>query len=133
RLLPLKPAPELAQLREQVLIMLRQSLNNVAGQVERAGTTTFAQIHICQELGDLLLKLGYTEDARRAYQQGYERAKEVAAKEPDNDQARANLGVLVQRLGEGSLLSDGNPVAALGRFKEARDLPRAVLQHPPRG
>jgi eukaryotic-like serine/threonine-protein kinase len=123
-------APEVRRLREDVLAMLRQSLVLVSQKIEAAGTTTFAELAIYQEFGDLLTKLGQAQEAARVHQQGYDLAKRLSEREPNNDLARANWGVMIQRLGDVALDVNGDARSARSHYTEALDLHRQILAHP---
>jgi serine/threonine protein kinase len=130
RRLSLATAPEIRQMREQVLTLLRQSLVIVGKSIEAAGTTTYGQEAVATDLGQLLSDIGQHQEAAKLYRQAYEQMKRHAEAEPDNDQTRANLGVTIQRLGDSALNADGDLRGAIARYAEARDLQRDILEHP---
>ena len=61
-----------------------------------------------QQLGDLLKKFGLGEAARQQYKRGFDAGNRVMSDHPDNDQARANLGVILMRLADTALDLDGD-------------------------
>jgi tetratricopeptide (TPR) repeat protein len=130
--LTVEATPELRALREQLLARLRQALVVVAWTVEGFKATPFGTAAVCQGLGDLLLELGQAQDAKKLYLQGYEAVKPLAEAEPDNDQAQANLAVMILRLGDAALNADGDPGTALDRYREARTVAEGVLKRPGR-
>jgi tetratricopeptide (TPR) repeat protein/tRNA A-37 threonylcarbamoyl transferase component Bud32 len=123
-------APELRQLREQVMALLRQSLVIVGKAIGAAGTTTYGQEAVAVDLGDLLARLGQDQEAAKLYREAYESMKRHAEAEPDNDQTRANYGAIVMRLGDAAQNADGDLRGAVARYTEARDLHRDILDHP---
>ena len=130
RRLSLATAPEVRQLREQVLTLLRHALVIVGKQIEGAGTTTYGQEAVATSLGDLLTRLGQDEEAAKLFTQAYESMKRHAEEDPDNDQTRANFGVTIQRLGDATLNASGDLRGAIARYTEAHDLQRDILEHP---
>jgi serine/threonine-protein kinase len=130
--LALDASPEMRGLREQLIGLLQQSLIRLGKTIEGYRTTSYATAATCQALGDLLLAMGQTEEARQKYQQGYEDMKKLADADPDNDQTVANLAIMIQRLGDVPLEAEGDPRRALAHFAEERDLNEAVLKRPGR-
>jgi serine/threonine-protein kinase len=128
--LPATAAPELRRIREDMLATLRDSLLALARQMEAGGVTTFGMAATCQQLGDLLRKLGRGDEARRQYQQGYDLVRRVVDDQPDNDQARANLGVMLFRLGDMALELQGDAQAARDYYARARTLQQEIADHP---
>jgi len=122
--------PEVQQLREDLLKQFRQSLAQMAQELEKAEATPFATVGTAQKLGDLLSRLGQHKEALEQYQLGYRLARQVAEEQPENDLARANLGVMVLRLGHAALDLEGDGRAARDYYRRARELHQDVADHP---
>ncbi len=126
----LTSAPELRQLREQILMLLRQSLVVLGKEIESAGTTNYGQEAVATNLGDLLMKLGQDQEAADLYRQAHEQSKRHQEAEPNNDLARANVATITMRLGDAAARADGDSREALARYAETRDIQRDILDHP---
>jgi tetratricopeptide (TPR) repeat protein/tRNA A-37 threonylcarbamoyl transferase component Bud32 len=126
-------APEIRGIREEVLVLLKESLITMSKGVQQLGITNFGQAFSYQQLGDLLANLGAKQEALRAYQHSYDLIKRVADAEPDNDLARGNLGVMLLRLGDVALESEGDAWKARTRFTTAHDLHQEILRRPRSG
>src|SRR5262249_57836037 len=61
RLGPTAP-PEFRAIREEMLVMLRDSMVQMAKDIEGTGVTEYGMANACQHLGDLLRKLGQGEE-----------------------------------------------------------------------
>jgi serine/threonine-protein kinase len=130
--LAIQAAPELRQLREQLLALLRQSLVLMSQTIEGLGATRYGTSAVCMALGDLLMSIGQSQEAWKMYQQGYDAMKKLAQSEPDNDLTQANFAMTIVRLGDVPLEVDGDARTALDRYKRARDVDEAVLNRPGR-
>jgi len=133
-----KHAPERAEaewlrLRDDLTAMLIEDVVPMAERIEGQEVTSFAVAATHQQLGDLLRKLGQGEDARRQYQQGYDVLARVAHVQPDNDQARANLALMLLRLGETAQDLDGDSKRARDEFRRAWDIQEQIALHPRSG
>ncbi len=95
-------------LREDLIALMTKETVAMAQQIESQEIVSFAVVATHQQLGDLLRNLGQGEDARRQFQRACELLDRIVAAQPGNDVARANLGVMVQRLGEMALNLDGD-------------------------
>jgi serine/threonine-protein kinase len=126
-------APAARALREDVLNLLRQTMVAMAQDLEGSDVTSFGMVATHQQMGDLLRKLGQGQKALRQYQQGTEVVKAVVAQQPDNDQARANLGVMLARLGDMVLELNGDALGARGYYQQAWDLQQEIATHPRSG
>ena len=73
------------------------------------------------------------EDARREFQQGYDRIARIVQAQPNNDLARANLGVMLVRLGEIALDEAGDAALARKEFDRAWKIQEDISQHPRSG
>jgi serine/threonine-protein kinase len=121
--------PEVVRLRAEILATLRQALINVSAKIDLAGGTPFGPVGTYQALGDLLLKLGQSQEALRAFQQGHQIVKKLADERPNSDLTRANLAVMVLRLGKVPF-EQGDARTALKYYLQARDIHWDVLTHP---
>src|SRR5262249_41786074 len=92
--------PELRGIREEMLVMLRDSMVQMAKDIEGTGVTEYGMANACQNLGDLLRKLGQGEEAVRQYRQGYEIMNKFAAEKLDSDLAPGNKALFARRLGD---------------------------------
>jgi serine/threonine-protein kinase len=128
----LQVSPEVRQLRERLLALLRQSLVLLSKTIERQGTTQYGTSHVCLAMGDLLLGVGQSKEAREMYQQGYNAMKKLAQDQPENDQTQANFAMTIVRLGDVPLEVNGDPRDALRFYTRAREVNVAVLRRPGR-
>ncbi len=130
---PARAEAEWLRLREDVLALLQREMVPLAERIEGHQISPFAFATLHQRLGDLLRRLGRVEDARREYQQGYDRLAQVAHDQPNNDMARANLGVMLVRLGEMALEQAGDAARARDEFDRAWKIQEEVALHPRSG
>jgi serine/threonine-protein kinase len=130
--LTIAATPEVRRLRDDLLVMLRNALTFVSLKVEAAGTTTYGRIATYQAMGDLLVSLGQSKEAHEVFVEGHRLAKKLADADPNNDQTRDNLGVMVARLGHVALDADGDARTARKHYLEARALHEATLKMPQR-
>ncbi len=121
---------EWLRLRDDLLTILQKEMVPLAERVEGQGVSSFAFATLHQRLGDLLRKLGQFDDARREYQQGFDRIARVAKEQPSNDVARANLGVMLLRLGEMALDQGGDAALARDEFARAWKIQEEIASHP---
>jgi serine/threonine-protein kinase len=129
RLGPTAP-PELRGIREEMLVMLRDSMVQMAKDIEGTGVTEYGMANACQNLGDLLRKLGQGEEAVRQYRQGYEIMNKFAAEKLDSDLALGNKALFARRLGDMAMDLTGDVAAARARYKEAYDLQKEIIKSP---
>ena len=129
------PRPNGLRLGGDLLAMLRKEMVPLAERIESQGVSPFAFATLHQRMGDLLRKLGQFDDARREFQQAHDRIARVAHDQPNNDVTRANLGVMLVRLGELSCVDQGGDVVALARdeFGRAWKLQEEIALHPRSG
>jgi serine/threonine-protein kinase len=130
---PARVQAEWSRLRDDLGSMLEKELVPTANRIEGQGLTPFALAAMHQALGDLLRRSGRGEEARRQFRRTVELIDLVARAQPDNDVARANLGVMHQRLGETALELDGDAQGALGEFRRAWDLQDRIAREPRSG
>jgi serine/threonine-protein kinase len=131
--LALQAGPELRALRDDLLNLLKQQMLAMAGDLEGAGGNLFGTIGAYQAVGDVLRRLGQNEEALRHFQKGHGLAKKIADEHPENDVARANLGVFLRRLGNMELELHGDARAARDYFRKATELRRDIAEHPRSG
>jgi serine/threonine-protein kinase len=127
---PARAQAEWLRLRGDLAAMLQKELVPIAQRIEGQGVTPFGLAAMHQGLGDLLRRSGQGEEARRHFQRAIELIEQVARAQPDNDVARANLGVMHQRLGEAALELDGDAQRALGEYHRAWDLQEEIARRP---
>jgi serine/threonine-protein kinase len=130
---PARAEAEWLRLRDDLLTMLQKETIPLAERIESQQVSPFAFATLHQRLGDLLRRLGQGAAARREYQQGYERLARIARGQPDNDMARANLGVMQLRLGEAALEQEGDAARARHEFGRAWTIQEEIAQHPRSG
>jgi tetratricopeptide (TPR) repeat protein/predicted Ser/Thr protein kinase len=122
--------PEVRAIRDDLLRVLRESMVKTAHELEGANLTNFGLVAAHQQLGDLLKRVGQGEEALGQYKLGYELAKKIAAAAPEEDRSRANLGVMLHRLGDMALELNGDAAAAHKYYWEAYELQKDVAEHP---
>ena len=130
---PARAEAEWLRLRDDMLSMLQKEMVPLAQRIEGQRVSPFAFATLHQRLGDLLRKFGQVEDARREYQQGYDRIARIAHDQPNNDVARANLGVMLVRLGEMALEQGGDAAGARDEFDRAWKIQEEIALHPRSG
>jgi tetratricopeptide (TPR) repeat protein len=118
------------QLRANTLANLERSLLTANNRVQAVAKDTFADVAAKQVLGDLMMKLGRIDKAREAYRSGHQSVADRLKREPDNDRARANLGVMEMRLGDVALDGEGDARTAKTHYLEARRLREQVFREP---
>jgi hypothetical protein len=122
--------PEVRAIRDDLLKVLRESMVKTAHELEGVKLTNFGLVAAHQQLGDLLKRVGQGEEALGQYRQGYELAMKIAAAQPEEDRSRANLGVMLHRLGDMTLDLYGDAAAARRDYGEAYDLQNDVAEFP---
>jgi tetratricopeptide (TPR) repeat protein len=122
--------PELRGIREETLAMLRNSMVELAKDIEGAEITAYGSARAQQVLGDLLRKLGQGEEAVRQYRQGYEIMNKLAAEKLDSDLALGNKALFARRLGDMAMDLNGDVGAARAHYKEAYDLQKQIIASP---
>jgi serine/threonine-protein kinase len=124
---------EWLRLREDLLTMLRKGMVPLAERIESQHVSPFGFATLHERLGDLFRRLGQVDDARREYQQGFERVSQIIQEQPGNDLARANLGVMLMRLGELALIEGGDAARARDEFGRAWNIQEDIARHPRSG
>jgi serine/threonine-protein kinase len=131
--LALADIPEMRKLRADALRDLRGSLLIVNQNMRRAATTTFADVAAAQRIGDMLMTFGQVKEARGVYEEGHQSAVKRLEAEPNSDPARANLGVMENRLGDVDLEQTGDARSALAHYLKARELREGIQKQPKSG
>jgi serine/threonine-protein kinase len=127
---PARAQAEWLRLRDDLASTLQKELVPIANRIEAQGVTPFGLAAMHQGLGDLFRRSGQGEEARRQFRRTIELIDQVARAQPDNDVARANLGVMHQRLGEAALELDGDGRRALEEFQLSWDLQERIAREP---
>lgn len=122
-------APELRALQSDVLDLVRQSMTSLANDIEESKVTDFAMAGTCDKLGELLFRLGHTEDALRQFDHAYQLVLRVAEAKPGDDLPRGNLALMSMKKGR-MLLALNDADAARACFQEACKLRQEVVDHP---
>ncbi len=115
----------------------RAAVDNVRNELkvlaEEMKPSSFNQVAVHQQAGDFARRAGLLGEARAEYQQGYDLMKGITEEEPDNDMARANMAVMLLRLGNITWEMNGDAEAARKYFEEARQLRQEIADHPRSG
>jgi tetratricopeptide (TPR) repeat protein len=130
---PARAEAEWLRLCDDLMTMLLKELVPMAQRIEGQAITPFAVAAMHQQLGDLVRQFGQGEEALRQYRRGYELIDRFARAHPENDVARANLGVFLLRLGETALDLDGDARCALSEYRRAWDLQEQIARQPRSG
>src|SRR5262249_36367902 len=130
---PAQAEAQWLRLRDDLLSMVRKEMVPIAERIEGQHVSAFAFATMHQRLGDLFLRLGQFDDARGEFQQGYYGIARVAKDHPGNDLARANLGVMLLRLGDMALEQAGDAARARDEFDRAWKLQEEIALHPRSG
>jgi tetratricopeptide (TPR) repeat protein len=105
----------------------------VAALAEELNLTPFNRVSVHQLTGDFARDIGLLNQAREDYQKGYELIKQIVEQQPRNDTARANMTVMLLRLGNIAWEMNGDVETVRKDFKEARDLRQEIADHPRSG
>jgi serine/threonine-protein kinase len=122
--------PEMQGLRNDLIELVQKQLMELA---DDTGISPFSKTATHSVLGDFYKDLGMGVLALREYQTAYNDVKQLAQSQPNNDVARANLSVMLLRLGNIALDLNGDPVLARTAFQKAHDLRREIAEHPHSG
>jgi serine/threonine-protein kinase len=120
-------------LREKVLDDAMKSLADTARRAEEAGLTRFSMLAAYQKMGDLFRQHGQIEQAARQYRLGCALAERLAKEQPELDQARGNLALMLARLGDIALEADADPRAARDYYGRALATQQDIADHPRNG
>jgi serine/threonine-protein kinase len=105
----------------------------VAALAQALNLSPFDQVAVHAQAGDFARDIGLLSEAREEYQRGLEFIKQIAEEEPDNDKARANMAVMLLRLGNIGWEMNGNVETARKAFEKARELRQEIAEHPRSG
>jgi serine/threonine protein kinase/tetratricopeptide (TPR) repeat protein len=125
-----RPESEGLQLQEEVLASIRFVTEHMASETAGGTTAINARLVVFQRMGDLLMRLGRGDEAAEQFEQAYKAALRIAEQRPNDDKSRANLGVILMRLGKVALNLRGDAEAARGYFARGRKLQQDVADHP---
>jgi tetratricopeptide (TPR) repeat protein/predicted Ser/Thr protein kinase len=123
--------PETDALRQEILELARLTMMGMANDFSTSGISPFGMVLVHQKMGELFRKLGQGEASRQQYQLGVEAARHIAREHPDDDIARGNLALMLNKLGEATLEFKGDVPAALACFREAFELQERLVAHLP--
>jgi serine/threonine-protein kinase len=126
-------APEAKKYQDAFMAVLRDKMLELAREFEKAELSNFSSAAAYQQLGDLLFRLGQRREALKQYEQAYRLIKKVADDDPDNDMARANLGMMSMRRGDVALERDGDARAARAHYQKGWDLQHTISVRPRSG
>ncbi len=124
--------PQLRALRQRLIDRARQSLETLAGRLQREGVTDFSLVRAHQEMADLFDRLGHGEQAVSQFAQARKLLAARALQSPDDDKARANLARVTARLGDLAYKFHGDGRAARDHYRRAIALQEEVYRHPRR-
>jgi serine/threonine-protein kinase len=125
--------PEMRSVREDLLKLLRETVLALGKDLEKADVSSFAMAYTHQQLGDLFVRIGLGSEALQQFQKAHDLVKQVVDAQPNNDTARANLSVMLMRIGEASLELQGDARSALKSYQAAYDLLKEIAEHPRSG
>jgi serine/threonine-protein kinase len=124
---------EMRGVRDDLLKLLRETVLSLSKDLDGTDVTTFAMAAAHQQLGDLLVRIGLGEEALDQFRKAHKLVKEVVSAQPENDKARANLAVMLFRLGDAALDLQGDAEGALKYHQAAYDLLKEIADHPRSG
>jgi serine/threonine protein kinase len=122
--------PVLRPLREDLLKTVRTNVLQLAKEMGRTGLTSSHIIQSHQCLGDMFRDLGMPEQALEQYRHAHKLASDLARQRKDDDRHRANLGVMVLRLGDMERVLTADLPAATKHYAQALALQQEVETHP---
>jgi serine/threonine-protein kinase len=105
----------------------------VAELAQELNLSPFDQVAVNQQAGDFARDVGLLREALAEYQQGYNLVKRITQEKPDNDKARANMAVMLLRLGNIAWEMNGDVGTARRAFEKARELRQEIADHPRSG
>jgi tetratricopeptide (TPR) repeat protein len=131
--LTIDASPEIKTMRANILNDIRNSVDNVRRKIEDVASDTFTELLEAEQVAEMLMKLGHTEEPRQLLSSAHKSIAMKVEKEPNNDRARANLGIIEQRLGDVAMNMEGDASRALTHFLASRVLHEEVRLHPKSG
>jgi serine/threonine protein kinase/tetratricopeptide (TPR) repeat protein len=120
-------------LRADVMNLLKQSMLRMANDLEQSEATTFATAGSYQRMGDILRGLGQGEEAMKQFHLAHEAAQKSVLAQPNNDKARANLGIVEMRFADMDLELNGEARAARDLYEKLRKMRQEIADHPRSG
>jgi serine/threonine protein kinase len=123
-------SPEIKKMRANILNDIRNSVDNVRRKIQDVASDTFTELLEAEQVAEMLMKLGHAEEPRELLSSAHSSIAMKVAKDPNNDRARANLGIIEQRLGDVALKMEGDARRALPHYLASRDLHEEVRLHP---
>jgi tetratricopeptide (TPR) repeat protein len=130
---PARAEAEWFRLREDLMELLTKELVPMAERIQKQQGTSFVVAASHQMLGDLLRKFGEAKAARRQYEHGFDSVERIVDEQPNNDQARANLGVILMLLGDCFLELEGDAAQARESYRRAWDIQDEIARRPRSG
>jgi serine/threonine protein kinase len=125
-----KLEPVLRPLREQLLKTMRSNVLELAKEMGKTGLTSSHIIRSHQALGDAFRDLGMPEEALQQFQQAQELAQRLADEDQSDDRHRANLAIMLMRMGDMERTLKADLPSARVYYQEALDLQENVEKHP---
>ena len=128
--LTIAASPEIQKMRANILNDIRNSVENVRRKIESVASDTFTELLEAEMVAEMLMKLGHTEEPRQLLNSARKSIAMKVEKEPNNDRARGNMGIIELKLGDVALNMEGDAHRALTHFLAARDLHEEIRLHP---
>jgi serine/threonine protein kinase len=125
-----KLEPILKPMRDEMLKTLRAHVFELAKEMGKSGLTSSHMIQSYQALGDLFRKLGMPNEALQQFQEATRQARILADGHKDDDRHRANLGVMLLRLGDMEKELKADLPAARKYYEQGLALQQDVEDHP---
>jgi tetratricopeptide (TPR) repeat protein len=119
--------------RADLLKLLRETVLALGKDLEKDDVSPFAMASAHQQLGDLLVRIGLGEQALEQFRKARDLIQKVVDAQPNNDTARANLSVMLTRIGTAALDLQGDAQSALKSYREAYELLKEIAEHPRSG
>jgi serine/threonine-protein kinase len=125
--------PEMRAVRADLLKLLRETVLALGRDLENADVSSFALASAHQQLGDLLVRIGLGEQALDQFRKSRDLIQKVVDAQPENDKARANLAVMLTRIGDAALDLQGDAAGALKAYRDAYELLKEIAGRPRSG
>jgi serine/threonine-protein kinase len=123
-------SPEMRAVRADLLKLLRETVLALGKDLDSADVSPFALASAHQQLGDLLVRIGLGEQALEQFRKGRDLVQKVVDAQPNSDRARANLTVMLERIGDAALDLQGDAASALKAYRDAYELLKEIAEHP---